>query len=739
MEVKLNYRLPQTADRKASFQLGVESELRRRLQLAGAFGIVSVDGADVDNDAAACSISINASDPKAIDITAGTVIFPIGEYVDVYPNSLTAIKIDDSITDGQVVRLEYSEVESGDLEANPYYNFAAKPKFVKKTPLQMLVVETVTEYNAQSPDIIARSVVLGVVRYLSGVLNVDNGRDTYSFSRPWASIKDSEHRSFVGSGTVSPTNPHGMTPNDLSIGSYSMWQALAGPPSAVLARPVSAGRIPGTLCFETIPATAFATDGSGRITGVAGARYASLGYWPERLTRACLSSSPTTEVAAWIPRGRNIVAVFDPVNFALPVNLQVNYTKVEAGALPGSLIGLKSFDVGQPNSNELLVAGGSILTSLSDPTVHFTDVGLIPMSFDIMVGNDGKVYKRPDCIYCNTKLDTLGSTANSFTIQPRTPTRLRVAISNYVSGMTEVKFQINGLNESGANITEQVTFTGPLPAPASGFSEVTAQRKFTTNVFSSVNQFQVLVRNGDGPNTTVTVFAEYVPERPASADDLLLATVLWTGSEVSATYGPLTGANIVLDRRIVSRGGPNRGLSPVGTFFYSGSLASGTFTNGISTNYASIVEDFADTQWMLYPTSEFAAPYDLPSNSLGARLLYESRVIPFCKNITTPSTALLHLLPRSIHDFPNSALDLKFSVILYATTGATTVLHMTSTTSPFDNITNPYPPYQIRMSPLSGPSLSSSTYYAAKVYVSDNVGGQPVNEIFQGFMLQLRD
>lgn len=733
MELKLNYRLPQTADRKAAFQLGVESELRRRLQLASSYGIVSTNGKDVDNDDAACAVVQNGTNPNAIDVLAGTIIFQNGEYVDVRPDSINSVIIDTSITDSQVVRLEYGEVESGDIEANPYYNFAARPIFRKKTPREMLVIETVSSFNAQPASVILSSVMLGTVTIVNGILTVDNGRDTYTFSRPWASSVDIQHRSFLGSGVATPTNPHGTTANDLSVGSFSMWQAMAGPPSCVLARPVSVSRIAGTICTETIPASAFSSDVTGRVTGIAGALYAPLGFWPERLTAAVLSATPTTEVAAWVPRGRNVVAVYDPANFASAVQLQVSYTRVEAGALPSPLIGRTSFDVGQPNTNELLVAGGSVLTELSDPNVNFGDVGLVPMAFDIMVGNDGKVYKRPDCIYCNTRLDSLGGSPVSFSIQPKSPSRLRLAVSDYVTGTTEIRFQITGLNELGANVSEQVSFTG-LPPIGVSFGEATGQRRFTINTYSQVNQFQVIVRNGDGPNTTVSVFAEYVPDTPTSADDLLLATVHWSGTDVSASYS--NGSNVVLDRRVVSRGGNNRGLSPLGTFFYSGPLNSGVFVNGQNAPYATLVEDFADPQWFMYPKTASATvpPPGLPSNSLGARFLYESRVMPFCRNIPTPSAALLHLLPRSIHDFPNSALDLLFFVVLSATDGTTVTLQ--TSVNPIDNINSPYPPYQLNLTPAG--SLTK-TYYAAKVYVQANTSGLPVNEIFQGFALQLRD
>jgi hypothetical protein len=737
MKLKLNHRLSQTADRKTAFELAVESELRRRLQLLGTPGIVSSDGQDVDHDDAACSLVVNTSNTSTLDVRAGTVVFPNGEYVDISSTDLTFVALNATETDAQLVRLQYLEVEDGDLEGNAFSNYASKPKTRKGTPREMLVVETVTSYNAQTSEVKNLSVVLGVARLSSGSFVVDNGRDTYTFSRPWATVVDSQHRSLVGSGTVTSTNPHGLSANDLTAGAFTMWQVMAGPPSAVLARPVSLGRVPGLLCNETIPAGEFLVDITGRITGKAGAKYASLGFWPERLTRACLSSSTSTEVAAWIPRGRNVVAVFDPANFSTAVNLDVYYTKVDAGALPGSLAGLNVVEMTQPTTNELLVAGGNLVTTLAEPKVYFTDVGLIPMGFDILVDADGKCYKRPDCIYCNTKLSTLGSSAVPVTIQPRVPTRLRVGVSNYVPSLTELRFQITGTNESGASISEQVVFNGPLPAVAINSQEVAGQRAFTTNVFATVTHFQVLVRNGDGPNTTVTVFAEHVPERAGTADDLLLASVHWSGAEVSANY--LSGANIALDRRLVTRGGPNRGLTPMGTFLMSGNMTEDnpatTFPG--SPAWATLVEDFAEPNWTYYPRPTDNPPIDLPSNSLGARFLYESRIIPLGTDVVVSSTAALifmRLLPRSIHDWPNFPSDLGVQVLLYKSSPSSVVTLTADMSAPA--MAMPYPPYQLKFTP--SPPLSNGSYYAAKVIFTSNTSNLPINELVQGFVLQIR-
>ena len=731
MDVKLNYRLPQTADRLNDLQVGAEAELRRRLQLTGSAGIVSADGADVDSDTAACALSVNSTDSSLIDVSAGTVVFKSGEFVDVSSIDLVALVVDLAVTDGQVLRLEYGETPEGDLTANPFYNFGAQPKTRKETPREMQVIETVTAYNAQTQAIKDASIVLGVVRGTSGVLSVDNARDTYTFSRPWSTPVDVEHRSRVGTGVVGVTNPHGTSANDLSVGSYSMWQALVGPPAAVLARPMSYGRMPGTACVETIPTGSFITDSTGAVTGKAGALYAYLGFWPDRLLSAYRAGT-ATEVAAWIPRGRNVIACFDSVNFAVAANLDINYTKVEAGALPGNLIGATAVTVGDPNDDELLVAGGNFFSALNEKQVLFTDVGLIPMSFDILADGAGKVYKRPDAIYCNTKLDTLGAAPAVFTIQPRAPSRLRVAISNFNAGFTEVRIQFTGTNEAGSPITEQVVFNSIVAAVVTSDDENINIRKWTSNIFATVTQQQVMVRNGDGPNTTVTVFAEYTPSRAAFADDLLLASVHWNGAQITNNYA----ANHVgvLDRRIVTTGGGHKGPSSVAMALNDAVYQETVFGTGVpsgSTVWATVAEDFGDPQWMRYPAVDTTTvrPIELDGTSLGVRLGYSSRKIPLANNFATASldAAYLRLLPASHRVSPNYFQDLTATVTLFATDGTTTIL----TSSVF---TNPFGPFRLTFPALAG----VKTFFAVEVKITPATGAINLNELFQGYIFHIR-
>ena len=735
MKTKLVNRLPQSADRMEELQSGIEAELRRRLQLSSGPGIISADGTDIDTDVSPLSLSINAIDSNAVDVSGGTVVFSNGEYVDVAATDIQSYSVSSAITDAQVFRLEYGERSDGDLVTSTYYNFAAQPKIIKKPALEMLVVETVTAFNAQPADVLTRSVVIGITRIVDGVLTVDNGRDTYSFSRPWASPIDAQHRSLKGSGVATSTNPHATSLNDLTSGNYTAWQALVGQPSCILARPNGIGKTPGQICTETIPAGSFVSDPTGLVTGIAGSSYAPMGKYPDRLLKAVLTADGVTRVAAWIPEGRKVIAVADPVNFAVAANIDISYSWVQAGSLPGSIAGVSEFSVAQPTANELVVAGGNLFTAFSESKVIFTDIGTIPMKVDICVDGDGKVYKSPDVVYCNTSLDTLGAGAQPFTIQPKVATRLRVAISNYLQGFTQISFLISGVNEAGATISETVSFTGPAPLPVqTSFSEVTFQRLFTANTFASITQIQTTVRNGDGPNTTVTIFAEYSPGRPGQEDDLLLATVQWTGSEVNDIYS--NDADVVLDRRLVTRGGGAKGAGSVDSALNLPMIADsvlGYLPAGVS-KWVTLAEDFNNPQFVEYPNDLDGVltgnrPAELTANSIGARHGYISRLIPVTLDAASLDALWLRMIPKSMRSFPaRLSNDFQITVELYHSGGIDT---FAGTLGP-----NPYPPYQVS---LAGPAFAAQVYYAARVIMHVNgVSPRDLHEALQGFIFHAR-
>jgi hypothetical protein len=109
--------------------------------------------------------------------------------------------------------------------------------------------------------------------------------------------------------------------------------------------------------------------------------------------------------------------------------------------------------------------------------------------------------------------------------------------------------------------------------------------------------------------------------------------------------------------------------------------------------------------------------------------------MPFATEVISPSKLFLHLLPKSIHDWPNSAKDLTFFITLFSIDGSS-VVYQTNMAS--IGMGQPYPPYQPSLTVVSG-TLGGKTYYAAKVSAQPNTVGLPPQELFQGFVLQVRD
>lgn len=672
MDIKLTKGVLQTADRQRAFDEGLERELRRRLALmvGGGKGIFSTFDVDVDN--APCALSVNPVSLTTIDVSAGTVVFPNGEYVDVRAGDISGIPLK-SMTESNVFRLEYGEVEDGPLTSNVYYNSASKPVIRKKTPREMLVVETAREYSLLPQAVKDASVVIGVARTTVDGVEVDNSRDTYSYNRPWASVVDAEHRAQVGTGLTTPTNPHGTSANDLVVGGLTVWQAIGSLQPVVISRPRAFPKIPGERCDETVPAGSFITDGNGDVTGLAGAFYAFLGRWPHTLLSAMVS---TTRVSAWIVPGTNIIAVYDPQVFPVPTNLSLTYSSVRAGALPNSLVGLTQIEVQQPAEGELIVAGGNFFDELKETKVLFSDVGLIPMPFDIVVNEAGEVYKSPQVVLCNALLDDIGLQA-TFDSQPLAPSHLRVAISNFSQGFTKIVLRILGTVD-GVTTDEVVEFSGPIPTPSSSPVENTNIRVITGKKFESVSRVEVEERNGDGPNTTLTVFAELQPTSEREiADHCVLANVHWTGTHIAADY--VANPSSAVDLRQVSTGGPAHKKSA--TVISQDYVApSSGFFNTLP-NHVTIVEDFDAPSFI-----------DVSSDTIDQRVLgfrgrsYLSRKIPVGKIKAPLTVGHLRMLPRdSRHAINLRRANISGSLVLHTTDGDfhSGVGFLGSTSAPF--------------------------------------------------------
>ena len=237
------------------------------------------------------------------------------------------------------------------------------------------------------------------------------------------------------------------------------------------------------------------------------------------------------------------------------------------------------------------------------------------------------------------------------------------------------------------------------------------------------------------------MFAEQSPERPATQDDLLLATVHWNGSEVNALYS--NDADVAHDRRLVTKGGGTRGISGAASFVDTpmvvDSLLGYLPASATASKWATLVEDFTDPAYLLYPQDDAGVqgstkPVELTANSLGARNGYKSRIITLGNTLsgTAMDAVWMRLIPRNMRGFPSRNNQFAINVTLFQTSGAITILEGTLGT-------NPYPPYQVRLEEAFG-DIAGNTFHAAQVEVISTGGASPdPSEAFQGFLLHLRE
>ena len=548
---KLIYTLPQTADRLARVQLAVENELRRRLQLMfGELGkgIWSITG-DVATDTAPLALVPSAANNTTFDVLPGTALFGNGELIDCISGDLVLLEVPGVGVD-YVVRLTYTETPTGSTVTSRHYSTSGPPVVAKGTPVASLVIETVTAYNALSALIKANSVVLGTVykESLSGPLALDNSR-ALPDARPWASVRDMQHRLQVGTGIQTDTNPHALSAGDLSVGDFTLWQAMMGTQNGVVSRPRTLARVPGEVCVDVIAAGAWQADSGGVITGVVGALWGRVQRWPDRLISATTVGLPVEEVAAWNVPGTQIIAVAPVANMSPAQDVSVTYSRTVAASLPNLVDGRQTLTLSQPVAGELLVAGGVMRSVIVDPTLTFTDVGLLPGQFDVKIDAQGRVYKDPEVILCAMALADATAVAVPMDKQPRTPRRLAVGLFGYAAAFTQVDIRVVGKSVAGLTVTEDLTFTGAtVPAlaaisnqPLEIVNPARPPYRWTANEYASVTSVQAVLRTGDGAATRMTVFA--VPTG-ADSEDALVAKLFWNGGSIEAPTAQFGGPQI---------------------------------------------------------------------------------------------------------------------------------------------------------------------------------------------------
>jgi len=336
-----------------------------------------------------------------------------------------------------------------------------------------VVVYTLAQWNALTLTEQADHVPLALATVIldSGgekALTITHYSTSNTWLRPWFSPVDIEHRSMVGSGTVSYTNPHGNSVNDFAIGNFTFPQLMSHI-GMVVAQDKSVPNVPGTVCSTAVPAGLIKTDdGSGTVTGIPGAKYIDLGFYPTALGEVYDDSG---DRYVFVRKPKTTIIYQPASSYVVPASTDLTVMAARATALePPAGENLINFEVGSIGTYEAVLASGQVLVSgmsITRTDQLSSDAGPIPAFYRFYFA-DSQIVKNPQVILCSTKVsDITGSGITPSVTQFGRGIPL-VAMNDAAAGASlSVKVRITGTDTTGAAASEVLTLGSSWSEPAS--------------------------------------------------------------------------------------------------------------------------------------------------------------------------------------------------------------------------------------------------------------------------------
>lgn len=550
----LNYDSKLSVDDLAFQADTVERELLDRTRIVfGAesladprYGVVDlVDPKTVTESEITRSLIVYSSttNPLQINVASGTAVTPNGAIV---RNPALIENMDLAQTnanDINIVFIENTIIDGPPVRKTRFNTSQETRRILDSTVVRVTLLDDfinpVTFPPARLENVVAIAVITVVETTSGNEAQIDYTNVAYTFNRPWYSPVDIEHRSVLGSGTVTDSNAHGMAFGDLTSGSLTIFDQMLQT-GAVLARDDALKGIPGTVCTETLTPARILTDTAGTVTadaryGGVGAKYVVLSKYPVAVT-SFYSAAHKGRAIAWehIP-GTRYVVLPGPETFS--TDAVIRYNEVFALEPPAQVVS-NNITFGQPETltSELITTEGQQLTSMLNPSIDFDGSGAYPLVYTVYAKADGNLIRGPEPIQTSILLEDIGTTPTAITATFTGPSLLRVGLANANSVTTmAITIQLTGLDEGGNQVVEDISFSGTTwVSPTVPGSEVAAQFVYTTNLYTELREIQVITRTDDGPNSLVQFWSNIESETTLSVNTMARAALVdWDGMAIS--------------------------------------------------------------------------------------------------------------------------------------------------------------------------------------------------------------
>ena len=501
--------------------------------------------------------------PVLFNVTQGAAVCPNGT-IAVVKEPIDGMALKRSLSgDINVIFVENQIVES-DPTRKTRYNTSQKTRKVQSTSI--VRADLLANFNnpvLYSSQRLANIVVITVATVVEATsvqsttsleAHFDYSNLSYEFNRPWFSPVDVEHRSYIGTGTPTQTNTHGLSFNDLVSGNLTLYDQLLST-GLILAKDSDIKGIAGTTCYEEIDFHRIIEDDTGNITkesrfGGEGAKYIELSNYPTKITAFYLQSHKGRSIPFDHILGTRIVVL--PYPEGKPVDQSVNfwtdfsdtaviqYNRVVALEPPSQILSNVLTFASPDDTRELVVTGGGTLTNLSNPFFDCDGSGPVPRDYTLYVNSDGSLIRSPQLIQPAILLDDFGFTYPS-TIYPISgnyfgAAKISIGLSDASLALDmTVTVRIFGTDADSVSISEDIIFIGSswvnVTTPG---SENPKQYIITDKVFSTVTNIQVRDRYKDGPHSKIQMWAELETGVTPKLDKLArVALVSWSGVAIS--------------------------------------------------------------------------------------------------------------------------------------------------------------------------------------------------------------
>jgi hypothetical protein len=472
----------------------------------------------------------NTDDRLGYVLLAGTCVSPAGDIMQV---PRTEFRIP-STTELCVICVQHDVVDSQERLLTQSNQLVA----VETKPVVTVKCITLGKYMALGAAVRMRICVVGGILYdatASATVNTHMTAPTteYPWMRPWFSFRDVQHRSYVGSGTTSPTNPHGLGFDDLDAGEgMSIYDQLTSS-GMILSKDTSISGVPGYVCFDSFTESDIKTDVTGKVTlgsyfGGVGSYYVELTQYPNTITSV---QNTGKEIACdWIQGSRILVLLVT----TKPTDLIIGYTITKSLALFSSNAGTLAFS--NVDSNDLVISGGKRIQQISNPLLQIKRFSMIPRGFRVYVNNNVLLCDPTVTVPAFTVSGKQNRNLVTNTLIP-SPMFVGVGIHNPGNGFN-VRVDVVGLDAYGASASESLFFNSytyedsPLPPE---LQENEKQVLYTSTSFSEITSVTIIDNDTDalvvGAQCVGIIYLKLDPSKHRFCE---IHSGYWNGREIQS-------------------------------------------------------------------------------------------------------------------------------------------------------------------------------------------------------------